>query len=72
MEHICLDLEGVLVPEIWAEVAKHTGEDKFKLTTQDLKDYSELMDMRMDLVNSLKKLSKILFIDNNNFRDFFL
>ena len=53
MEHICLDLEGVLVPEIWAEVAKHTGEDKFKLTTQDLKDYSELMDMRMDLVNSL-------------------
>ena len=54
MEHICLDLEGVLVPEIWAEVAKHTGEDKFKLTSQDLKDYSELMDMRMDLVKSLK------------------
>ena len=53
MEHICLDLEGVLVPEIWAEVAKHTGEDKFKLTTQDLKDYSELMDMRMELVRSL-------------------
>ena len=53
MEHICLDLEGVLVPEIWAEVAKHTGEDKFKLTTQDLKDYSELMDMRMKLVRSL-------------------
>ena len=37
MEHICLDLEGVLVPEIWAEVAKHTGQDKFKLTTQDVK-----------------------------------
>ena len=56
MEHICLDLEGVLVPEIWAEVAKHTGEDKFKLTTQDLKDYSELMDMRMELVRSLNCL----------------
>ena len=53
MEHICLDLEGVLVPEIWAEVAKYTGEDKFKLTTQDLKDYSELMDMRIELVRSL-------------------
>ena len=53
MEHICLDLEGVLVPEIWAEVANLTGEDKFKLTTQDLKDYSELMDMRMELVRSL-------------------
>lgn len=53
MEYVCLDLEGVLIPEIWGEVAKFTGEDKFNLTTQDLKDYSELMDMRMGLVNSL-------------------
>ena len=29
MEYICIDLEGVLVPEIWTEVAKFTGEDKF-------------------------------------------
>tara|TARA_Y100000590_G_scaffold140605_2_gene161343 strand:+ start:1175 stop:1780 length:606 start_codon:yes stop_codon:yes gene_type:complete len=53
MEYICLDLEGVLVPEIWSEVAKITGEEKFNLTTQDVKDYSELMDMRMDLVNKM-------------------
>tara|TARA_Y100001970_G_scaffold121071_1_gene150138 strand:- start:21963 stop:22586 length:624 start_codon:yes stop_codon:yes gene_type:complete len=53
MEHICLDLEGVLIPEIWNEVAKTTGEDKFNLTTQDIKNYSELMDMRMDLVKKL-------------------
>jgi len=53
MEYLCLDLEGVLIPEIWGEVAKYTGEDKFNLTTQDLKDYSELMDMRMGLVKSL-------------------
>jgi phosphoserine/homoserine phosphotransferase len=53
MEYVCLDLEGVLIPEIWGEVAKFTGEDKFNLTTQDLKDYSELMDMRLELVNSL-------------------
>ena len=53
MEYLCLDLEGVLIPEIWAEVAKHTGEEKFNLTTQDIKDYSELMDMRMELVNSM-------------------
>ena len=53
MEYLCLDLEGVLIPEIWGEVAKHTGEDQFNLTTQDLKDYSELMDMRMALVHSL-------------------
>ena len=53
MEHVCLDLEGVLIPEIWAKVAEYTGEDNFKLTTQDLKDYSELMDMRIDLVKSI-------------------
>jgi phosphoserine/homoserine phosphotransferase len=53
MEYLCLDLEGVLIPEIWSEVAKHTGEEKFNLTTQDIKDYSELMDMRMELVNSM-------------------
>ncbi len=53
MEHVCLDLEGVLIPEIWAEVADYTGEDQFKLTTQDLKDYSELMDIRLKLVDSI-------------------
>ena len=53
MEHVCLDLEGVLIPEIWTEVAKYTGENQFNLTTQDLKDYSELMDMRIDLVKSI-------------------
>ena len=53
MEYVCLDLEGVLVPEIWSEVAKFTGEDKFNLTTQDIKDYSELMDMRMGLVEAM-------------------
>ena len=53
MEYVCLDLEGVLVPEIWSEVAKFTGEDKFSLTTQDIKNYSTLMDMRIKLVNSI-------------------
>ena len=53
MEYVCLDLEGVLVPEIWPEVAKFTGEEKFNLTTQDVKDYSELMDMRIGLVEEM-------------------
>ena len=53
MEYLCLDLEGVLIPEIWSEVAKQTGEDEFNLTTQNIRDYSELMDMRMKLVNSM-------------------
>ena len=64
MEYICLDLEGVLVPEIWSEVAKFTGEDKFNLTTRDIKNYSELMDMRMELVNtmhlSMKDISQVV------------
>ena len=53
MEYVCLDLEGVLVPEIWAEVAKFTGEEKFNLTTQDIKNYSELMNMRMSLIEEI-------------------
>ena len=64
MEYVCLDLEGVLVPEIWSEVAKFTGEDKFSLTTRDIKNYSELMDMRMELVNSIhlsmKDISQVI------------
>ncbi len=54
MEYICLDLEGVLVPEIWPEVARFSGEEKFNLTTQDVRDYSELMDMRLELIDQLK------------------
>ena len=53
MEYVCLDLEGVLVPEIWAEVANFTREEKFNLTTQDIKNYSELMDMRMGLIEEM-------------------
>ena len=51
MEFVCLDLEGVLVPEIWSKVAEFTGEEKFNLTTQEVKEYSLLMDMRVELVN---------------------
>ena len=60
MEYICLDLEGVLVPEIWSEVAKFTGEEKLNLTTQDIKNYSELMDMRIEIVNSIDLSMKAL------------
>ena len=58
MEYVCLDLEGVLIPEIWSEVAKFTGEEKFSLTTRDIKNYSELMDMRMELINSINLSTK--------------
>ncbi len=45
----CLDLEGVLVPEIWINVAERTGIDALRATTRDIPDYSELMRQRLRL-----------------------
>ena len=46
----CLDLEGVLVPEIWVNVAEHTGIDALRLTTREEPDYDLLMKRRLDLL----------------------
>ncbi len=51
MEVICLDLEGVLVPEIWIAVARDTRIDELKLTTRDISDYDELMNHRLEILN---------------------
>lgn len=51
MDIVCLDLEGVLVPEIWIEFAKKTGIDDFRRTTRDEPDYDKLMHYRIDLLN---------------------
>jgi len=48
---ICADLEGVLVPEIWINVAKKTGIDELKLTTRDIKDYDQLMRYRLEILD---------------------
>lgn len=48
MEIICLDLEGVLIPEIWIAFAEKTGIDALKATTRDIQCYDELMTMRLD------------------------
>jgi len=45
-----LDLEGVLVPEIWINVAERTGIDELRLTTRDLADYDQLMRHRFDVM----------------------
>ena len=45
----CLDLEGVLVPEIWINVAQRTGIDELMATTRDIADYSQLMQQRLDI-----------------------
>jgi phosphoserine/homoserine phosphotransferase len=46
----CLDLEGVLAPEIWVEFAAHVGVEELKLTTRDEPDYDKLMRRRLDLL----------------------
>lgn len=48
MDVVCLDLEGVLVPEIWIQFAQVTGIDALKKTTRDVADYDELMRFRLD------------------------
>lgn len=47
MRILCLDLEGVLIPEVWQAVAKETGIEAFNTTTRDIPDYDELMQMRL-------------------------
>ncbi|MGV7221303.1 MAG: bifunctional phosphoserine phosphatase/homoserine phosphotransferase ThrH [Nitrospinales bacterium] len=56
----CLDLEGVLVPEIWIAFAEKTGIEKLRLTTRDIPDYNELMRGRLKILDEHNlKLSDI-------------
>lgn len=48
----CLDLEGVLLPEIWIKFAEKTGIDDLKITTRDIPDYSKLMQSRLRILKS--------------------
>ena len=50
MQVVCLDLEGVLIPEIWIAFAERTGIAAFKRTTRDEPDYDKLMSWRLDLL----------------------
>jgi len=50
VEIACLDLEGVLVPEIWIAFAEKTGIQELKKTTRDEPDYDVLMNYRLDLL----------------------
>lgn len=54
MQIVCLDLEGVLVPEIWIEFAKRTGIEALKRTTRDEPDYDKLMTFRLNLLREHK------------------
>ena len=52
MKLVCLDLEGVLIPEIWKAVAAKTGVDGLNRTTRDEPDYDVLMRYRLDLLGT--------------------
>jgi phosphoserine/homoserine phosphotransferase len=51
MQVLCLDMEGVLVPEIWIEFSKRTGIAEFSRTTRDEPDYDKLMRYRIELLD---------------------
>ena len=50
MDIVCLDLEGVLVPEIWIAFAKETGIPELEKTTRDEPDYDKLMNWRLGIL----------------------
>ena len=54
MELACLDLEGVLIPEIWIAFAERTGIDELRATTRDIPDYDVLMKQRLGLLDQHK------------------
>ncbi|PCI50567.1 MAG: bifunctional phosphoserine phosphatase/homoserine phosphotransferase ThrH [Moraxellaceae bacterium] len=51
MEIVCLDLEGVLVPEIWINFAEKMGIEELKATTRDIPDYDVLMKQRLSILD---------------------
>lgn len=61
---VCLDLEGVLIPEIWINVASVTGIKKLNVTTRDIADYDELMGFRLNVLKeknlTLTDIQKII------------
>ncbi len=51
MEIACLDLEGVLIPEVWIAFAEETGIEELKATTRDIPDYDVLMKQRLRILD---------------------
>ena len=64
MEIACLDLEGVLIPEIWVAFAEETGIDELKATTRDIPDYDILMRQRLSILDKhglgLNEIQKVI------------
>ena len=64
MNIVCLDLEGVLVPEIWIEFSKASGVPELRRTTRDEPDYDKLMKYRIAILKEhglgLKEIKKVI------------
>ena len=64
MNVVCLDLEGVLVPEIWIAFAEESGIPELKKTTRDEPDYDKLMKYRLDILKEhglgLKEIQDVI------------
>ena len=64
MKLVCLDLEGVLVPEIWIAFAENTGIPELKRTTRDEPDYNKLMNFRLEILREhklgLKEIQEVI------------
>lgn len=64
MELVCLDLEGVLIPEIWIAFAEKTGIEELKATTRDIPDYDVLMQQRLRILDQhgygLKEIQEVI------------
>ena len=64
MNIVCLDMEGVLVPEIWIEFSKKSGIPELKRTTRDEPDYDKLMRWRLDILREhglgLKEIQDVI------------
>lgn len=61
---VCLDLESVLIPEIWVIIAEATGIQELRLTTRDIPNYEVLMNQRIQILSAynlaLKDIQKII------------
>lgn len=64
MDIVCLDVEGVLVPEIWIAFSKASGIDELKRTTRDEPDYNKLMNWRLSILKEhglgLKQIQDVI------------
>ena len=64
MNIVCLDMEGVVTPEIWIAFSEATGIPELRRTTRDEPDYAKLMNFRLKILKEhglgLKEIQKVI------------